>query len=436
MRIVLFVCALTMSGIAAAQAPSDAFGAGGVLIVPSAPSITGSTASATAQLGEAGISRFAYGKSVWWKLNLINPTQFNAKTQGSAFDTTLAVYKGANLTEAMLVAGSDDVPGGNWSEVDVALSPGTYFVALDGFGGAAGNFTFSYQMSVGGAAAVLPPNDGFANAAPITAREEGNLVRLDNRFAGVEAGEPGSGSRSLWYRYTTPRAGAFQVNVVGAQFDSIVEVYSGNALGGLTLLGANDDVDNTQGNRESRVVVAAGEGDALRIRVASFGNAPASTFGEATLSITSPKQTEIPGINSTYSGLWGNPLVDNGQGVMVEIARHPNPDNPNQLLFFTWYLYDPTGNGAFVQGNAEITPSQGVTRQDITFSPIIARGVPLAATPVPGATTRTAWGSITLRFVNCNTIRMTYTPSIAGWGPEGTVNLRRAIARGLGAPCS
>ena len=52
--------------------------------------ITGSNITATSDPGETGNLRYAYGHSVWFRVQLSAPATFNAKTEGSNFDTTLA----------------------------------------------------------------------------------------------------------------------------------------------------------------------------------------------------------------------------------------------------------------------------------------------------------------------------------------------------------
>jgi hypothetical protein len=89
------------------------------------------------------------GHSVWyqWTAPATGPVDIN--TVGSTFNTTLAVYTGTVLTNLNPIASNiDDAEGaGLASRVDFWASAGTnYRIAIDGFGGAIGNFILSWNM--------------------------------------------------------------------------------------------------------------------------------------------------------------------------------------------------------------------------------------------------------------------------------------------------
>ena len=96
MRIILFLAFCAASFALQAQtndpfnSPAEISPAGGIT--------SGNTSAATAQQGEAGISSYAYGKSVWFRLVTPTDLRINAKTEGSSYDTTLALYRGANIS--------------------------------------------------------------------------------------------------------------------------------------------------------------------------------------------------------------------------------------------------------------------------------------------------------------------------------------------------
>ncbi|WP_435894502.1 S8 family serine peptidase [Oceaniferula spumae] len=81
----------------------------------------------------AGVGK---GKSLWWKWTPDFDGEFVITTQGSEFDTVLAVYSGApgSLTEA---ASNDDRSAFDWtSQVTFEVTSGTtYYIAVDGFRG-------------------------------------------------------------------------------------------------------------------------------------------------------------------------------------------------------------------------------------------------------------------------------------------------------------
>jgi hypothetical protein len=99
-------------------------------------------------------------------------------------------------------------------------------------------------LSVAGlAAAAPPPNDALAAATPIGGAS--GVANGTNLEATKEPGEPAhagnSGGRSIWFRWTAPADGQFRWSTNESDFDTLLGVYQGSAVGGLTLLGSDDD---------------------------------------------------------------------------------------------------------------------------------------------------------------------------------------------------
>lgn len=93
-----------------------------------------------------------------------------------------------------------------------------------------------------------PPNNNFASSTPITLT--GNTARVTGKsvLATKEPGEPNHapnepGGASVWWRWNAPSSGSLKVDTAGSNFDTLLGAYTGAAVGGLTQIGANDDVD-------------------------------------------------------------------------------------------------------------------------------------------------------------------------------------------------
>jgi hypothetical protein len=90
-----------------------------------------------------------------------------------------------------------------------------------------------------------PPNDAFAGAIPF----EGPFGALSGTNVGAtrEAAEPRidgyEGGRSVWWRWTAPDRGHMTLSTSGSNFDTILGVYTGTAVGSLELVAENDDDD-------------------------------------------------------------------------------------------------------------------------------------------------------------------------------------------------
>jgi hypothetical protein len=107
-----------------------------------------SNVGATNETGEPIHAGKLGGASVWftWSTNASGIATF--RTEGSAFDTLLAVYTGNSLDTLVEAAEDDDFIGSYTSEVRFNVSPGiVYLIAVDGIGGRVGNFVVSWEFT-------------------------------------------------------------------------------------------------------------------------------------------------------------------------------------------------------------------------------------------------------------------------------------------------
>jgi hypothetical protein len=122
-----------------------------------------------------------------------------------------------------------------------------------------------------------PPNDNFANAQVVTGCS--GSVTGSNLLATKEVGEPiqlqaSSGSmRSVWYQWQAPSTGSATITTSGSDFDTILSVYTGSSVGGLTLVpnGTNDDVVPGS-DVTSSVTINVTQGTLYSIAVNGFDN--------------------------------------------------------------------------------------------------------------------------------------------------------------------
>lgn len=106
-----------------------------------------------------------------------------------------------------------------------------------------------------------PANDDFADAQVITGAS--GSVTGTNGSATLEPGEPSFAAgvpvdRSVWYRWTPAASGSVTMDTVGSapsSFNTVLAVYTGNAVGSLTPVASNDDISGT--NNKSRLSFTA-----------------------------------------------------------------------------------------------------------------------------------------------------------------------------------
>ncbi len=188
---------------------------------------------ATLEAGEPVIAGSAGGASLWWEWTPSQSGQVTLSTQGSGYATQLGVYTGAAVNALTPVATAGPNQAAGYSQVTFAIQAGTkYELTVQGVNGAAGPTILNVD--------VTPSNDAFTAPTVLT----GKTARLTdiNVNATTQPGEPkiqsNIGGHSLWYSWTAPQAGTYQVSGYSADFDPLVAVYTGSSLNALTVVGA------------------------------------------------------------------------------------------------------------------------------------------------------------------------------------------------------
>ena len=227
------------TGLISVTTPDGSANSAGSFLVVSVPSITGFTPASGAVGGNVTIDGGNFTGATAVRFNGVNaaftvnsPTRINATVPASATTGTLTVT----------------TPGGTVTS--------------------AGSFSL-----------VTPPaNDNFANAQTISGAS--GTSSGNNAAATKEVGEPdhatNPGGKSIWYNWTAPSAGAFQFTTLGSGFDTVLAVYTGPAVGALTVVASGDD---TPGGTNSTLTFVARAGTVYRVAVDGFrsqGGTPTS----------------------------------------------------------------------------------------------------------------------------------------------------------------
>ncbi|MFM9030777.1 MAG: S8 family serine peptidase, partial [Opitutaceae bacterium] len=196
--------------------------------------------------------------SLWWEWTPTLTGVVRISTAGSAFDTLLGVFSGNSLEGLTPVAASDNDGGLTTSRLEFTAEAGTpYQIVVAGKNGGQG----LVLLDIGAIAA----NDQFAAAQVLTGRTA--VVESANAQATMEPGEPRilgfTGGKSLWYRWTAPATGRFQVALRSDGIDPLLAVYTGSALNALALVGASDNADTqTAGTTPSTTALVTIEAQA------------------------------------------------------------------------------------------------------------------------------------------------------------------------------
>lgn len=242
------------------------------------------------------------GATLWWTWTASTSATVNIDTQGSSFDTVLAVYTGTSLGGLSLIEANDNrASGQQTSSVTFAATAGTtYQIAVGGRGTAAG----LVLLNLG----AIPANDNFASALVLT--QQNPIVTATNSKASAQSGEPAhaglAARRSLWYRWTAPSSARYHATAGSAQLSPVVAVYTGDSLGALTAV-ASDVSPLPDAETKSAIAsfdAVAGRTYSIAVDSASVGSIELN--GEYTFTISDAAWMARTENSVTSSGVVGN----------------------------------------------------------------------------------------------------------------------------------
>ena len=286
----LFV--LVAPGSASAAAPPNDNFANAETITDRFGWVEGDNTEATKEPGEPNHAGNPGGASVWYSWTAPSSGRATLNLCYAEFDSLLAVYVGDDVVHLQQVA-ADDNGCGEQSWLTFMASAGvTYKIAVDGANGAAGYFELGWGLG--------PSNDDFAAANELPG--DSGSIDGDNRYATLEPGEPEHGpygSASVWYRWTAPSTGPATFELCDSYFDTMVAVYTGSSVDGLTRVTQDDnDCPNEYG---ARVSFTAAAGQEYRIAVdGAYGD-----WGDLTLRWS---RTILAPVNHGPPSILGRPI--------------------------------------------------------------------------------------------------------------------------------
>ena len=264
-------------GFAAAGPANDSFAARITLAGTNATS-TGTNVGATKEAGEPDHAGNPGGNSVWWTWTAPADGEVTLDTDGSGFDTLLAVYLGTAVSSLSAVATNDDHGVQVTSRVRFeVLKSAQYQIAVDGFNDGTnvdtGDVTLTLSFIPG--PILRPANDSFANAFPLSGASL--TTTGSNVEATRETGEPlhagETGDTSVWWIWAAPIAGNVRISTEESTFDTLLAVYRGSNLTNLAEVASGDDIDPAGGLLTSAVNFDSPAGETYRIAVDGFDGA-------------------------------------------------------------------------------------------------------------------------------------------------------------------
>ncbi|MEU5259240.1 hypothetical protein [Amycolatopsis sp. NPDC021455] len=210
--------------------------------------------------------------SVWFKWTAHATAEAIFRTQGSKFDTVLAVYRrvGPGFSGLVQMGSNDDADFNEGhrlqSQVSFVASQGQeYLVAVDGYN----------STDTGDVTLTWTGNDSFYGAQPLSGPPPGSssLVGSINEGATHEiqerphAGDPAT--HTVWFSWQAPRTGMATFQSGLDNYDTQLAVYTGDNVAALNLVTEND---NNPSGRQARVTFPAAAGTTYMIVLDGVGD--------------------------------------------------------------------------------------------------------------------------------------------------------------------
>ncbi len=167
------------------------------------------------------------------------------------------------------------------------------------------------------AAAAAPANDNFSAATALPAA--GGASTHSNVDASAEAGEPDHAAstygavHSVWFNWTPTASGAAAIDTCNSAFNTRMAVYTGDAVGSLTQVAANEDSAGSvcPGTKFAELGFEATAGTTYRIAVDTSGDLAGDgsgpPLGEIKLNLAAPAAPPAPEDPDTNPG---TPVTD------------------------------------------------------------------------------------------------------------------------------
>ncbi|MEP6922084.1 MAG: Ig-like domain-containing protein [bacterium] len=182
-----------------------------------------------------------------------------------------------------------------------------------------GNTTVSAPINISVTGPVGPSNNYFATAQVLSGYS--GSVSGSNVGADKEPGEPNHepagniGGASVWYRWLAPASGPVTITTEGSSFDTLLGVYTGTSVSGLTIIARNDD-EGTPGILTSRVSFNAVGGTTYQIAVDGYNQNGTAGTGNVVLNLS--HTSNAPSLQLTF-GRYS--VVESGGSATLTVFR-------------------------------------------------------------------------------------------------------------------
>jgi PASTA domain/Right handed beta helix region/Divergent InlB B-repeat domain len=207
-----------------------------------------------------------------------------------------------------------------------------------------------YACDIGAFEAVPPGNDNFVDATHLAGPVTGS-----NEFASKEPGEPDlaadPGGASVWYSLTPSFSGTAFVSTAGSSFDTLLGVFTGSTVSGLTTRAESDDA--TEAVLTSKACFTAVAGTPYHVAIDGVGAASAEAMSQGSFSLSSGQYSDPHPCAELPPSISGTPQVG------VTLTASPGTwAGPSSGFEYQW----------FVCGDVSCSDISGATTS--TYTPV------------------------------------------------------------------
>jgi len=215
------------------------------------------------EVGGVGVSN-----TVWYSFRACGNGTLSLDTNGSGYDTVLALFSGTCGSAVQVACDDDSGTGSNSQLVNVPVTGGTqYFIKISDYGGPNGGtliWHFTYNAAV-------PANDNCAAATLLPAGSfQDTYCTITSSLQAsepIEACGVAPRDHSVWYRFVPAASGPITADTFGSDFDTVLSLFSGSCASPVAML-CNDD---TEGRQSLLAGVPLTAGTSYLIKVDSSG---------------------------------------------------------------------------------------------------------------------------------------------------------------------
>jgi hypothetical protein len=202
--------------------------------------------------------------SVWYRWTVPASGWYAIYVSAASFPISFVLYQGTSVDALTRVA----VDESGLVRLNSTSGQIYYLQVLNEDATFGGAFTVNIQSI---AAPVPPANNNFASRINLGSVATVLRTTDDNFDATNEAGEklPENSGATVWFSWTAPDSAAYQIDTDGSTLDTVLAVYAGTTLAGLSLLAYNDEgFDGTVG--PSKLVLKAVAGQTYQIQIGGW----------------------------------------------------------------------------------------------------------------------------------------------------------------------